>query len=408
MDDAHRAVEHAARDGYGRLVAWIATRCGDVELAEDAVADALEAALRSWPESGVPRNPEAWLLTAARRKMIDRGRRGQTRRDAAQRLRMEAEEAAEVPFRTSLPDRRAELLFVCAHPSVPRAMRTPLMLQLVLGLDAARIGSAMLVKPATMGQRLVRAKRRIADENLRFEVPEPSALAERLPPVLDAIYAAYGTGWDDEPGGRSTGLAAEAIWLARTLVARLPRAAEALGLYGLMLHCEARRSARRAPGGRFVPLDEQDPAAWDGTLLEEAEKALYLAARERTPGPYQLEATIQSIHADRRRTGKVDGRALHEAYGVLVAKYPTLGAWIGRAASFGRLGRPAEGLALLDRLEADAVQRHQPYWAVRAHLARLQRREDEAQAAYERAMGLTEDPAVRRWLDARRRAGPAQ
>ncbi|MEO0321689.1 MAG: DUF6596 domain-containing protein, partial [Myxococcota bacterium] len=368
MDTAHRAVEQVAREGYGRLVAWLTARCRDPQLAEDAVADALEAALRSWPERGIPERPEAWLLTAARRKMIDATRRGATRRDAVERLRMEAEEAASVPFRAHFPDRRVELLFSCAHEAIPEAMRTPLMLQLVLGLSAERIGSALLVKPATMGQRLVRAKQRMADAKLELALPEgDDALRARLGPVLAAIYAAYGAGWESDVTQAATGLSSEALWLA-SLVANQLREAEALGLYALLLHCEARRGSRRDASGELVPLEAQDPATWDLALIAEAEKALRLAARQRVPGPYQLEASIQSYHADRVRTGTTDWAAIHASYGVLVARYPTLGAYIGQAASYGRVGAPAEGLALLDRLEEGPVARHQPFWAVRAHL----------------------------------------
>ena len=396
--DAHRAVEQVAREGYGRLVAWLTARCRDPQLAEDAVADALEAALRAWPERGVPERPEAWLLTAARRKMIDATRRGATRRDAVERLRMEAEEAASVPFRTHFPDRRVELLFSCAHEAIPVALRTPLMLQLVLGLSAERIGSAMLVKPATMGQRLVRAKQRMAAAQLELALPDDeAALRARLSPVLAAIYAAYGTGWETDVTASATGLAEEARWLASLVAGRLQEA-EALGLYALLLHCEARRASRRDAEGELVPIDAQDPAGWDARLMAEAERALRLAARQHVPGPYQLEASIQSYHADRARTGRTDWDAIHATYAVLATHYPTLGAYVGQAASFGRVGRPREGLELLDRLEPDAVQRHQPYWAVRAHLLSSLGHAERAQAAYARAIGLSDDPAVRRFL----------
>ena len=393
-----------AREGYGRLVAWLTARCRDPQLAEDAVADALEAALRTWPERGVPDRPEAWLLTAARRKMIDATRRGATRRDAVERLRMEAEEAASVPFRDRFPDRRVELLFSCAHEAIPTDMRTPLMLQLVLGLSAERIGSAMLVKPATMGQRLVRAKQRMADADLELALPEDDdALRARLSPVLAAIYAAYGAGWESDVTTRQTGLAAEAIWLASLVAGRL-KEAEALGLYALLLHCEARRGSRRDAEGELVPLDVQDPATWDAALMTEAETALRLAARQRAAGPYQLEASIQSLHADRARTGRTDWRAIHATYGVLVALYPTLGAFVGHAASFGRIGQPSEGLALLDRLEEEAALRHQPFWAVRAQLLASLARPAEAREAYSRAIGLSDDAAVRRFLQRRAEA----
>lgn len=402
--EAQRAVEHAARDGYGRLVAWLAARCGDLPTAEDAVGEALEAALRSWPNDGVPARPEAWLLTAARRKVIDRVRRQKTRLDGAERLRLEAQEAAEVPFRTTLPDRRLELLFVCAHPEIETADRTPLMLQTVLGVSAERIASAMLQKPATLGQRLVRAKRRIKQRGLVFEVPPEEERGARLGHVLDAIYAAYGTGWEsaatDDP---VTGLATEAVWLARLVVSLMPEAAEAKGLLALMLYCESRREARRV-GGAFVPLEEQDTSLWDLAQVAEAEYALGLAANMHAPGPYQHEAAIQSVHAHRARTGVTDWAALNALYRVLVAQFPSLGAWIGLAASCGRVGDAEAGLAILDGLPDPRVRRHQPYWAVRAYLLSETADLEGADAAYGRAIGLTEDPAVRRWLAGRRGA----
>lgn len=411
---AHRAVELAARDGYGRLVAWLASRCGDLALAEDAVGEALEAALRTWPESGVPQNPDAWLLTAARRKVVDRVRRRQTRDKgadalraaAAQRLRIEASEAAESPFTRGLVDRRLELMFVCTHPEIPPRERTPLMLQMVLGLDAGRIASALLVRPTTLGQRLVRAKRRIKEAGLAFEVPPTAALPERLGHVLEAIYAAFGTGWEAWPDAaeQGTGLTWEAIWLARLLVGLLPEAAEAKGLLALMLLSEARRDARRDAEGAFVPLEEQDTARWDHDLILEGEKALWMAAQQRQGGPFQLEASIQSLHVHRHRSGRTDWASINHLYGVLVEHYPSVGAHVGRAASLGRVGRPEEGLAHLDALPRDTVERHQPAWAVRAFLLRSLGRTDEARAAYLQAMGLCEDDAARRWLGRQVRA----
>ncbi|MEZ4320886.1 MAG: DUF6596 domain-containing protein [Myxococcota bacterium] len=398
MSDAARAVELAARDSYGRLVAWLTSRCGDISLAEDAMSDALERALVTWPDQGVPDNPEAWLLTAARRRVIDGVRRTQTRSRSVDRLRLEAEEVVQTPFRTGLPDRRLELLFLCAHPEIPANVRTPLILQTVLGLDAKRIGSAFLVPPATMAQRLVRAKRQIKDLGLPLELPGTRALAERLPDVLDAIYAAYGTGWDGALDEGARGLAQEALWLARLVVHALPQEPEALGLLALISYAESRRSARRSPSGRFVALDAQDTTLWDAGLILEGEKALWIAAKVGRPGRFQVEASIQSVHAHRARSGRTDWVAVNAMYATLLRAWPSVGAAIGYAASFGSLGRADDGLAVLDGLDADRVSRHQPYWAVRAHLCRLADRSDEARTCLDRAIGLTEDPAVRDWL----------
>ncbi|HEY2995793.1 MAG TPA: sigma factor, partial [Methylomirabilota bacterium] len=213
---AHDAAALAARTAYSRLVAWLAARWHDVAAAEDALGDALAAALETWPRDGVPDKPEAWLYTAARRRLLDAARRHRVRADAAADLNTVMDDT-DVARDGLFADERLKLLFVCAHPAIDEAVRTPLMLQTVLGLDAARIAAAFLVAPATMGQRLVRAKAKIRDTGIRFEVPEASELRERLDAVLEAIYAAYGTGWDDGAGAdpRRSGLAEEAIWLGR-------------------------------------------------------------------------------------------------------------------------------------------------------------------------------------------------
>ncbi len=411
-------VELAARESYGRLLAWLTSRSGSIATAEDALGDAMEAAMRQWPASGVPDNPEAWLLTVARRRLIDEGRRGATReqtierlgRDPRLRLTTEAVEAAEGTLLAGLPDRRLELLFMCAHPDVPESMRTPLMLQSVLGLTAIQIGSAMLVRPATIGQRLVRVKRRIETEHIPFEVPDEAELPARVGHVLDAIYAAYTAGWDAAPehGGAGEGLVGEAIWLAGLVVRLLPGMAEALGLYALLCLCESRRQAGRRSDGSFVPLEDQDPAVWDVDLIRAGEGALRRAATLAEPGRYQMEAAIHSQHADRLRTGRIDWASIHRGYRLLVSAYPTLGAVVGYAASFGRIGEPVQGLAVLHDLEAevtgDRLKRHQPYWAVLAWLSAEADEPDQADAAYGRAIGLAADPEVRAWLTERRLA----
>ena len=406
---AARAVELAARDSYGRLVAWLTSRCGDIGMAEDAMADALERALVTWPEKGIPDKPESWLLTTARRRVIDWVRRDQTRARAVDQLRLEAEEAINTPFRRSLPDRRVEMMFLCAHPEIAVGVRTPLMLQTVLGLDAKLIGEAFLVAPATMGQRLVRAKRQIREMGLSLELPDHGDLDQRLPYVLDAIYAAYSSGWDGamDGGARDDGvgsLSQEALWLARLLVHALPEKPEALGLYALISFAESRRPARRAPDGTFVPLDQQDTALWDQDLLLEGEKAVWIAAKHRLPGRFQLEAAIQSVHAHRHRSGQTNWLAIHRMYETLTTLYPSIGATIGYAASFAKVDRPRDGLVVLDGLDQAKVSRHQPYWAVRAHLLRRAGDSEAANVALDRAIGLSKDPAVRAWLLASRDA----
>jgi RNA polymerase sigma-70 factor (ECF subfamily) len=271
--------EAAARASYGRLLALIAARTSDVAGAEDALSEAFAAALTDWPTRGIPEHPQAWLLTVARRKLVDAARRRRTGNEAGAHLALLAEEIARA-MPAEIPDKRLALMFVCAHRAIDAAIRAPLMLQTVLGLDAATIASAFLVAPATMGQRLARAKARIRLAAIPFRLPDLADLRERLQAVLDAIYAAFSSGWTD-PGGtefRRRGLAQEAIWLCRLVVSLLPEEPEALGLLALMLYAESRRAARRTAAGDYVPLDEQDVAAWDARLIEQAEALLLRAS----------------------------------------------------------------------------------------------------------------------------------
>lgn len=402
-----RAVETVARDSYGRLVAYLSARSRDVAASEDALADAFVAALRTWPTGGVPANPDAWLLTAARRRLIDRARHDKVRAAAADDLRYLLETTEGLCVSSPFPDERLKLLFVCAHPAVDPAVHTPLMLQTVLGLDAATIGRAFLVAPATMGQRLSRAKTKIRDAGIGFEVPGGDELAPRLSAVLEAIYAAYGSGWDDVTGvdPRRRGLAGEAIWLARTLLELMPGQAEGQGLLAMMLYCEARRPARRGADGRYVPLSEQDTSLWSKALFEEADRTLASAARQMRPGRFQLEAAVQSAHMDRARTGRTDWPAVALLYEGLVREAPAIGALVGRAAAVAEAGQPAASLAQLDRLPLDAVRTYAPYWAARAHILLHLGRTHEAMGALDRAIELTDDEAARQFLLERRESG---
>jgi RNA polymerase sigma-70 factor (ECF subfamily) len=306
QEGTHRTIERVARESYGRLVAYLSAHTRDVASAEDALSDALVAALTTWPQDGVPQNPDAWLLTAARHSFIDLVRHQQVALASEPSLLLLRENHKEATLSTEFPDERLKLLFVCAHPAIDPAMHTPLMLQTVLGLDAARIAHAFLVSPATMGQRLVRAKTKIRDGGIRFEVPQERDLPQRLDAVLEAIYAAFGIGWDDMEGVDQRGreLAEEAIWLGRVLLQLMPREAEVRGLLALMLHCEARRRARRGPDGRYIPLLEQDSQQWSLPLIEEAEGHLAEAASRGRNGRFQLEAAIQSVHAETGPSGR--------------------------------------------------------------------------------------------------------
>jgi len=398
-DAARGAAERVARGAYGRLVAYLAYRWGDVAAAEDALADALVRALTAWPAAGVPDSPEAWLMTAAKNRLLEAARHARVRADPAVAVLFEEEAMPEAP---DFPDDRLQLLFVCAHPSIDAALHTPLMLQTVLGFDAARIGEAFLVAPASMGQRLSRAKAKLREARIPFEVPGRDELAPRIDAVCAAIYAAYGRAWED-PSGRDAGsgeLAGEAIYLARLLVHLAPGEPEPRGLLALMLHCEARRDARRSDEGEYVPLSAQDTARWSAPMLDEAEAQLSEAAIAHRPGRFQLEAAIQSAHAQRRLTGETPWPAIALLYRALAAVAPSIGAQVAHAAAEAECRGPDAGLALLDAVAPERVADYQPYWAVRAHLAAQAGRADAADA-YRRAAGLAEDPAIRRFLQRR-------
>ena len=399
-EKVHRTVERVARESYGRLVAYLSVHTHDLAGAEDALSEALLKALTGWPRDGVPQNPEAWLLTTARHSLIDFFRHQRVALASEPDLLLLTQNSAEATLETNFPDERLKLLFVCAHPAIDPAMHTPLMLQTVLGLDADRIAGAFLVSPKTMGQRLVRAKTKIRDGGIRFEVPEQRQLPQRLDAVLEAIYAAFGIGWDDMAGvdQRGRDLTEEAIWLARVLLQLMPNVAEVCGLLALMLHCEARRAARRARDGRYVPLSEQDPKLWSHPLIEEAERHLGEASKYGSPGRFQLEAAIQSVHAERGHSGRIEWTAIVQFYEQLNRMSPTIGRRTGYAAALAEANGAERGLAILDAIDQDSVSAYQPYWAVRAHLLQLLGKGSEAQHAYDRAIGLAEDPAVREFL----------
>ncbi len=404
LESTHRTIERVARESYGRLVAYLSSNTRDVASAEDALSNALVAALTTWPRDGVPQNPEAWLLTAARHSFIDHVRHRQVAEASEPTLLLLREQSQEMTLSPEFPDERLKLLFVCAHPAIDPAMHTPLMLQTVLGMDAVRIAHAFLISPTTMGQRLVRAKTKIRDSGIKFEVPLQRELPQRLEAVLEAIYAAFGIGWDDMAGvdQRGRDLAEEAVWLGRVLLQLMPGEAEVRGLLALMLHCEARRSARRGPAGRYVPLLEQDSQQWSLPLIKEAESHLAEASSRGRAGRFQLEAAIQSVHAERARSGRTEWTAIVLFYEQLIRISPTLGTRTGFAAAVGEANGPEAGLAVLDGIDPDDVSAYQPYWAVRAHLLQRLGKTSEAVDAFDRAIGLAEDPAVRQFLLQRR------
>jgi RNA polymerase sigma-70 factor (ECF subfamily) len=373
----HETAVAVARRSYGKLVAFLSARTRDVAGAEDALADAFAAALKSWPSQGVPDKPEAWLLTVARRRMIDEHRHRRTGEGAASHLLLLAELAesgeggesrgggdGSLDESLHIPDDRLALMFVCAHPAIDQAVRAPLILQTILGFDAAAIASAFLLAPANMGQRLVRAKSRIRQAGIPFRVPGPDELHERLAAVLDAIYAAYAEGWVDPAGAdvRRRNLADEAIWLGRLVASLLPQEPEALSLLSLMLHAHARRGARRDGQGAYVPLALQDPAMWDAPMIEEAEALLQQAGTLQGLGRYQLEAAVQSAHCVRRQTGSSDWAAVSQLYDALWALTGSPVVAINRAVALAETQGPQAGLCALDELSGDArLADYQPW-----------------------------------------------
>ncbi|NEJ70411.1 RNA polymerase subunit sigma-70 [Rhizobium phaseoli] len=400
--DAARAAEKVARQSYGKLIAFLAARSRDVPAAEDALSEALASALRVWPERGVPGNPEAWLLVAARRNLMQAARHRIVETNAQTTISVafeEAEERMNEAGHAVFPDERLKLLFACTHPAIDSSVHTALMLQTVLGIEARTIARAFVVSPEAMSQRLVRAKVKIRDAGIPFAIPPRPALAGRLATVLSAIYAAYGLGWDGLDGieGHHS-LAGEAISLGRALLAMLPDEPEAIGLLSLMLHCEARHNARRDSNGRYVPLDEQDTVAWNAIMIAEADTLLRKAGGFDRFGPFQCQAAIQSAHAARRLSGTTDWQALTTLYAALVMMKPTLGARVSQAAVIGRASNAAAGLEQLDKFDPRDVAAYQPYWAVRAFL--LAQTGDNAAAAdaYMAAIGLSDSPAVRDFL----------
>jgi RNA polymerase sigma-70 factor (ECF subfamily) len=408
-EEVRAAAELAARTSYGRLVAVLAAGTRDIALAEDALGDAFERALRSWPETGVPESPEGWLLTVARHRQSDvLGSAARRTSDALPDDDSLGTRTATAPLDdydpAAIPDKRLELLFACAHPAIDPAVRTPLMLQAVLGFEAAHVGEAFAVPGPTMAQRLVRAKRRIKDAGIPFAVPDRAQMPDRLAPVLEAVYGCFAIDWraSSAPKVRES-MANEAQYLAVTLARLLGDEPEAWALAALVTLSLARLPSRSAT--TFVPLDEQDVRRWNTELIAEGDDYLRLAAASRPAGRpigrFELEAAIQSVHCARVADGEVDWSALRTLHAALVTVAPTLGARVALAAATSYVDGPAAGLLELDAIEDPAIGRFQPAWATRAALLAGTNDVAAAVAAYEKAISLTTDIPTRTWLEAR-------
>lgn len=403
---ARAAAEAVARRSYGKLVALLAMRTRDVAAAEDALADAFAAALADWPRRGCPANPEGWLMTVARRRAIDGARHRRVGDEVTNQLAILADEIDEREA-GALPDRRLALLFACTHPALDAAIRTPLMLQVVLRLDAKTIASAFLTSPSAMAKRLARAKTKIREAGIPFTVPEPQELRGRIDAVLQAVYAAYAEGWTDPVGGDTVrrDLADEALFLAHLLVELLPDEPETLGLLSLMLYAHARRDARRDAAGNYVPLSAQDPAAWNAPMIDTADALLRRASTFQAIGRFQLEAALQSAHVYRCRMGRPNWDEVVQLYDALLSIAASPVVAVNRAIALAQRDGPQAALDALAPYADDArLSDYQPYWAARADLLARLGATSEALQAYDVAIGLERDPAVRRFLQGKRSA----
>ncbi|WP_406077975.1 RNA polymerase sigma factor [Micromonospora sp. NBC_00858] len=388
------SVEAVFREERGRLLASLVHRFGDLDLAEEVASEAIEAALVHWPTDGVPSRPGAWLLTTARRRAVDRLRRDRVLATRLAVLQAEAERADAAPPADAdrdLPDDRLALFFTCAHPALPAQDRGALTLRFLAGLTTVEVARAFLVPPATMAQRLVRAKRKIRDARIPFRVPGADELPERLPTVLQAVYSIFTEGYaaSSGPDLQRTDLAEEAIRLARILRRLLPAEREVAGLLGLMLLVHARRAARTGPDGRVVLLDDQDRGRWDHRMIDEGRGLVVVALTGRPPGPYGVQAAIAALHDEAADVASTDWPQVVALYDVLLGLVPSPVVALNRAAAVAMRDGPEAGLALLDELADDPRLRgYHLYSATRADLLRRLNRYDEAAAAYRSALTL--------------------
>ncbi len=397
--NAHARAAQVARASYGRLVALLAARSGDIAGAEEALSDAFLAALETWPTSGIPQHPEAWLMTAAKNRATDCFRRkARSPITAVDELPdVEDEILQQDAILGTIPDQRLALMFVCAHPALDAAVHTPLMLQTVLGFDAADIGRCYLMSPAALAQRLVRAKRKIKETRIAFVIPSRADMPQRLPSVLEAIYGAYALDWLHAPDEQD--LCGEALFLARLLADLLPTEAEVLGLAALMSYAHSRRNARLV-GTVYTPLTEQNYDRWDHAMVASGDDYLRRASGCNSLGRFQVEAAIQQAHMQGVLAGRVDWNAVLYLTEGLCRMWPTMGAEVSRAAAIAEVFGSEKGLDALSKISSPL--KFQPLEATRAYLLANVGRHADALAAYDTAISLTTEIATRNWLVAKR------
>ncbi len=394
------AIGRIFREESGRSIAALVRAFGDIDLAEDAVQEAFAVAARSWPREGLPPNPGGWITTTARNRAIDRLRRESRRRELLRKVAAlsPAEEDPGIPGEEeAVEDDRLRLIFTCCHPALSSEAQVALTLRLLGGLETAEVARSFLVAEPTMAQRLVRAKRKIKAARLPYRVPEEHELPDRLPPVLTVIYLIYNAGVDRP---LEDGLCAEAIRLARILATLMPDQPEVAGLLALMLLTTSRRASRTGLDGSLVLLAEQDRSRWDPALIEEAQAIVRDCLRRNQPGPYQLQAAINAVHADAATFADTDWAQIVALYDQLLALAPTPVVALNRAIAIGELQGPAAALALVEELDLDGYYAFQ---AARADLLRRVGRSSEAVAAYERAAALAPTEAERDFLRLRGR-----
>jgi RNA polymerase sigma-70 factor (ECF subfamily) len=410
------ALEDIFRREAGRCTATLIRILGDIDLAEDAVAEAFAIAAERWPTAGVPPNPGGWITTTARNRAIDRLRRESTRderQQAAHRLHTDDMEPDPDPELADLdqlvdvvPDDQLRLMFLCCHPSLAADAQVALTLRLLGGLETPEIARAFVVPEATMAQRIVRAKRKLRDNHAPYRVPRAAELPDRLAAVLAAVYLIYTEGHTATSGATLTrvDLSQEAIRLGRVLTELMPDEPEAVGLLALMLLTESRRPARTAPDGSMVRLADQDRSLWDRGLVTEGHALVRACLRRNAPGPFQIQAAIAAVHADAPTAEATDWSQIVALYDQLYAVRPDAVVAMHRAIAIGELDGPGAGLLALDLLEADELADYQPYHAARADLLARVGRAGEADVAYARAIELTTNATERAFLEAQRAA----